>query len=482
MARPATVSPRSRRSWLPAVHRCLESPPGPVRAIAAGARLERAALDRALGAVRRELEERPDRFREETDVVRAVDERWTTELERLLSPALRPLVNATGVVVHTNLGRAPLAPRALDAALDAGGRYTALELDLQEGRRGSRYVHAARFLTLLTGAEDALVVNNNAAALLIAVDTLARDRAAIVSRGELVEIGGGFRIHEILSRTGARLVEVGATNRTHLTDYLRAMDEHEVGAVLKVHRSNFEVAGFVAEVPLDVLCREAGKRGVPVVFDQGTGLIEPLVGGPGIGESTTLGAALAAGAALACGSGDKLLGGPQAGIVCGRRDLLDRVRSNPLLRALRVDKMTLAALEATLRLLLDDPASIPVRRMLEARPEDLAERAERLRTMLAPSVREATEVRPHAGRAGGGTLPERDLPGHALRVTGAGWTADALARALRAGDPPVVARVADEAVWIDVRTLLPGEEEVVARRLEQILGPGPTQDRQGAIP
>ena len=475
MARSGTVSAASRRSWLPAVHRCLESPPGPVRAMAAGPRLERAALDRALGTTRRELEERPDRFREETDVVRAVDERWKEELERLLAPALRPLVNATGVVVHTNLGRAPLAARALDAALDAGGRYTPLELDLNEGRRGSRYVHAARLLTLLTGAEDALVVNNNAAALLVAVDSLARDRAAVVSRGELVEIGGGFRIHEILSRTGARLVEVGATNRTHLSDYLRAMDEHDVGAIVKVHRSNFEVAGFVAEVPLNSLCREAGERGVPVVFDQGTGLLEPLAGGLGTGEATTLGAALAEGADLACGSGDKLLGGPQAGILCGRRELLDRVRSNPLLRALRVDKMTLAALEATLRLLLEDPASIPVRRMLEARADDLAERAERLRTMLAPEVRAVTEVRPHAGRAGGGTLPERDLPGHALRVARAGWTADALARALRAGDPPIVARVAEEAVWIDVRTLLPGEEEVVARRLEEILGGEPTR-------
>jgi L-seryl-tRNA(Ser) seleniumtransferase len=431
----------------------------------------------ALGAIRAELEERPGRFADEGDVTRAVDERWAEELERLLTPALRPLVNATGVVVHTNLGRAPLARRALEAALEAGGRYTALELDLETGRRGSRYLHAARLLTLLTGAEDALVVNNNAAALLVAVDSLARDRVALVSRGELVEIGGGFRIHEILSRTGARLVEVGATNRTHLSDYLRAMDEHDVGAIVKVHRSNFEVAGFVAEVPLDVLCREAGMRGVPVVFDQGTGLVEPLGTGLGTDGTTTLSAALAAGAALACGSGDKLLGGPQAGILCGRREVIERIRSNPLLRALRVDKMTLAALEATLRLLLEHPTSIPVRRMLEATPEDLAERAERLRGRLALEVRAVAEVRPHAGRAGGGTLPERDLPGWALRVTPEGWTAETLARALRSGDPPVVARVGEDAVWIDVRTLLPGEEDVVARRLNEIIAPDPTSNR-----
>jgi L-seryl-tRNA(Ser) seleniumtransferase len=446
--------------------------------MAAGPRLERAALDRALEAIRTVLEERPDRFGEKGDVVRAVDERWAMELERLLAPAIRPLVNATGVVVHTNLGRAPLAPPALEAALDAGGRYTPLEFDLEEGRRGSRYLHSARLLTLLTGAEDALVVNNNAAALLVAVDSLARDRVAVVSRGELVEIGGGFRVHEILSRTGARIVEVGATNRTHISDYLHALDEHDVGAVVKVHRSNFQVMGFVAEVPLDVLCREAGKRGVAVVFDQGTGLVEPLAGDLGGGEATTLGVALEAGAGLACGSGDKLLGGPQAGILCGRRELLDRVRSNPLLRALRVDKMTLAALEATLRLLLENPASIPVRRMPEARPDDLAERAERLRTMLPPDVRATAEIRPHAGRAGGGTLPERDLPGWALRVTPKGWTAEALARALRAGDPAIVARVAEEAVWIDVRTLLPGEEEIVARRLEGILTSTETSPRR----
>ncbi|HET9581810.1 MAG TPA: L-seryl-tRNA(Sec) selenium transferase [Gemmatimonadota bacterium] len=477
MARAGAVSRAPQRAWLPAVHRCLEAPPATVRALGAGPRLVRAALDRALNGIRSVLEADPDRFGDQGDVRRAVDERWAQELERLLAPALRPLVNATGVVVHTNLGRAPLAQPALEAARAAGGRYTPLELDLEEGRRGSRYVHAAGLLTLLTGAEDALVVNNNAAALLVAVDSLARGRAAIISRGELVEIGGGFRIHEILSRTGATLIEVGATNRTHLSDYRRAMAEHDVGAVVKVHRSNFEVAGFVAEVPLDVLCRAVGERGVPVVFDQGTGLVEPLAFGLGESGPATLGEAVGAGAGLACGSGDKLLGGPQAGILCGRRELLDRVRTNPLLRALRVDKMTLAALEATLRLLLEDPGSIPVRRMLEAAPEELAEKAERLREMLRPGARSATLVRPHAGRAGGGTLPERDLPGWALRVEPRGSTAEALARSLRRGDPPVVARVAESAVWIDVRTLLPGEAEIVARRLEEIL-----TDKTGAGP
>ncbi|MGH7549547.1 MAG: L-seryl-tRNA(Sec) selenium transferase [Gemmatimonadota bacterium] len=469
MARPRAVTSTSRLAWLPAVGRCLESPPEGVREMAAGPRLERAALDRALATVRDELEDSPDHFGSKDEVAAAVDSRWASELEVFRRPALSRLINATGVVVHTNLGRAPLAGKALEAAIIAGGGYSPLEYDLAEGRRGSRYVHAARLLTLLTGAEDAIVVNNNAAALLVAVDTLARGRVALVSRGELVEIGGGFRIHEILSRTGAHVVEVGATNRTHLQDYLRALDEHEVGAIVKVHRSNFEMAGFVTEVPLEILCREGAARGVPVVFDQGTGLLDPLA--VDVGGDEVLRAAIAAGAALACGSGDKLLGGPQAGLLCGRQEVLDRVRANPLLRALRVDKMTLAALEATLRLLLEDPGAIPVRAMVEAEPEELAERAAALLERLPPPIRADCEVRSHGGRTGGGTLPERDLPGYALRVAPADRTAETLARELRAGDPPIVARVADEAVWIDVRTLLPGEERIVARRLEEILMP-----------
>ncbi|MGH7570518.1 MAG: L-seryl-tRNA(Sec) selenium transferase [Gemmatimonadota bacterium] len=480
MARPRAVTSPSRLAWLPAVGRCLESPPEGVRQMAAAPRLERVALDRALAVVREELERSPDRFGSKDEVAAAVDARWASEIQALRRPSISRLINATGVVVHTNLGRAPLAGKALEAAVIAGGGYSPLEYDLAEGRRGSRYAHLAPLLELLTGAEDAIVVNNNAAALLVAVDTLARGRAALVSRGELVEIGGGFRIHEILSRTGARVVEVGATNRTHLDDYLSALDEHEVGTIVKVHRSNFEMAGFVTEVPLEILCREAGARGVPVVFDQGTGLLDPLAAD--VGDEATLGAAIAAGADLACGSGDKLLGGPQAGLLCGRRELLDRVRANPLLRAVRVDKMTLAALEATLGLLLEDRGAIPVRAMVETGAEDLVERAEALLGSLTPSVREHCDVRPHQGRTGGGTLPERDLPGYALRVVPADRPAESLARELRLGDPPIVARVAEDAVWIDVRTLLPGEERIVARRLEEILMPGEARTPAGGSP
>ncbi|CAN5351750.1 L-seryl-tRNA(Sec) selenium transferase [soil metagenome] len=455
-----------RLRWLPAVHACLADPPAAVRALDAGARLEKSALEEALSVVRSALRENPARFDTATAVESAVAERWVAELAGLLRPALGRVVNATGVVVHTNLGRAPLAPPALEAARAAGAGYTPLEYDVERGERGSRYVHAARLLKLLTGAEDALVVNNNAAALLLAVDTLAGGRAVVISRGELIEIGGGFRVHEIIARSSARIVEVGATNKTHFEDYARALDEHDVGAILKVHRSNFRVAGFVAEVELAELCGMGEARSVPVVFDQGTGLLEPHPAAPG---GPTIRDAREAGAAIACGSGDKLLGGPQAGLLCGGRDQIAKMRANPLLRALRVDKGTLAALEATLRLTLSDPDAVPVRAMLAAGGDDLRARAEALRARLSPPARAQCEVRAHAGRAGGGTLPEEDLPSWAVRVVPRGMTAAALEAALRAGDPPVVARVADGAVWLDVRTLQPGDDEVIARRLDPLL-------------
>ncbi|HUP18489.1 MAG TPA: L-seryl-tRNA(Sec) selenium transferase, partial [Gemmatimonadota bacterium] len=452
-ARGASLSAHELR-WLPPVHACLADPPPGVRSRAAGERLERAALDAAIEAVREEI--RRGAFGGEAEVRAAVAERWESELAALDRPTLRPLVNATGVVLHTNLGRAPVAPDAAEAAAAAAAAYLPLEYDLATGERGSRYDHAVGLLRILTGAEAAVVVNNNAAALLVAVGALAAGRAVVVSRGELIEIGGGFRIHEIVARSGARLVEVGATNKTHPEDYRAAMEAHDVGAVLKVHRSNFSMEGFVAEVGLEDLCRMAGERGVPVVFDQGTGILEPLAAAPG---EPTVRDALEAGATLVCASGDKLLGGPQAGIVCGGAEAVAAVRADPLLRALRVDKATLAALEATLRRTLADPDSIPVRRMLAMPPEALEERARALHARLAPSAAVLCKVAPHAGRAGGGTLPGLDLPGWALRVVPPGGAA-ALAAALRAGDPPIVARVADDALWLDVRTLAPGEDAV----------------------
>jgi L-seryl-tRNA(Ser) seleniumtransferase len=441
--------------------------PAGVRALGAGERLERTALNRALESVRRELGANGGGYGSREDVEHAVLGRWESEALRLARPALSPVVNATGVVVHTNLGRAPLAPEAIAAASTAGSRYVPLEYDLDRGERGSRYAHAASLLRLLTGAEDALVVNNNAAALLLAVDTLAGGGEVVVSRGELIEIGGGFRIHEIVAKGGARLVEVGATNKTHSEDYRRAIGSGSVRAVLKVHRSNFSQSGFVAEVGLEELCRMTSERGIPVIFDQGTGILEESAATRG---EPTIRAGVAAGATLVCASGDKLLGGPQAGILCGQAGAIARLKENPLLRALRVDKMTLAALEATLRLWLSDPARVPARAMTEADPETLERRAEALLASLGERARKRCRVAPHAGRAGGGTLPDVSLPGWALRVEPASGSAAELESALRAGEPPIVARVAEDAVWIDVRTLLPGDDERVVERLDALLG------------
>lgn len=460
-----SVSERLR--WLPAVHVCVADRPAAIETLSAGEMLERAALDTALESVRSALKETPDRFSTPADVRSAVTDRWVAALEALLRPTLMPVINATGVVIHTNLGRAPLAEEAVAAAAAAAGRYTPLEYDLEKGARGSRYDHAAPWLTFLTGAEDAVVVNNNAAALLVAVDSLAHGAAVVVSRGELIEIGGGFRVHDIIAKSSARVVEVGATNKTHLEDYQRAIETHEVGAILKVHRSNFSVSGFVAEVELAELCRLGERNGVPVIFDQGTGVLESLSLSP---DEPSINDALADGAALVCASGDKLLGGPQAGLLCGSSEGISKVRKNPLLRAVRVDKATLAGLEATLRLVAERASDVPVSAMLELDPAELRARAEALVDALTPEVRDQCAVESHSGRAGGGTLPGVELPGFAVRVAPERLSAADLERRLRLSEPPIVSRVFEDAVWLDVRTLLPGEASILAQRLGEILG------------
>jgi L-seryl-tRNA(Ser) seleniumtransferase len=371
-----------------------------------------------------------------------------------LRPSLRRVLNATGVVVHTNLGRAPLAAEARAAVARVAEGYANLELELATGRRGSRQAHVEALLRELTGAEAALAVNNCAAATLLAAAALAGGgRELVVSRGQLVEIGGGFRIPEVIAQAGARMVEVGTTNRTRLSDYAAALSD-DTAAILRAHPSNFRTVGFVEAVEIEALC----GLGVPVIDDVGSGVlteeIELLADEPPVRRS------VAAGAALVCFSGDKLLGGPQAGLIVGERDAVAACRRHPLARAVRIDKLSLAALEATLGLYRDpDHAreALPVLAMLTAGEAALAARAERLADASGGVVVAST------ARVGGGALPLLELPGPAVALDPGPAGADALAAALRAGDPPLVGRIQDGRLLLDPRTLTDAEADLAAR-------------------
>jgi L-seryl-tRNA(Ser) seleniumtransferase len=379
--------------------------------------------------------------REPGPIVDAVVE----ELAFVRRPSLRRVLNATGVLVHTNLGRAPLADAAIARIVEVGSGYSNLEYDLEVGERGSRQAHLAGLLVRLTGAEAALVVNNNAAAVLLALAALAEGCEVVVSRGELIEIGDGFRIPDVLARSGARLVEVGTTNRTRAADYEAAIGP-ETALVLRVHQSNFRVVGFSERPRLAELAEVARRHELPLVDDLGSGSLGR------IGDEPTPAESLDAGADVVCFSGDKLLGGPQAGVVVGRANLVERLRRHPLQRALRADKLTLAALEGTLALALD-PASreaVPVLRMLREPVEAVRARAERLAALVGGEVEDTV------ARVGGGALPLAELPSVACAVE------EELARALRLGDPPIVALVRDGRTLLDCRTLTDAEVDEVA--------------------
>jgi L-seryl-tRNA(Ser) seleniumtransferase len=373
-----------------------------------------------------------------------------------LRPSLRRVLNATGVIVHTNLGRAPLADAARAALVDAAHGYANLEIDLHSGARGSRRTHVEALLRELTGAESALVVNNCAGAVLLAAAALAGDgRELLVSRGQLIEIGGAFRVPEVVAQAGARLVEVGTTNRTRVSDYARALGP-ATGAILRAHPSNFRTLGFVEQVEIEELC----GLGVPVIDDVGSGVlaeeIELLAEEPAVRRSVR------AGAALVCFSGDKLLGGPQAGVIVGREDAVEAAARHPLARALRIDKLSLAALAATLALYRDPDLArreIPVLAMLDASEEELLGRAQ----TLARAV--GGEVIRSVARVGGGALPLLELPGPAVAIDPGPDGADALARTLREGEPAVVVRIADARVLLDPRTLTDAEAAEAARAL-----------------
>jgi L-seryl-tRNA(Ser) seleniumtransferase len=384
--------------------------------------------------------------RDDADWVTAVRER----VSRAQRPSLRPVINATGVVLHTNLGRAPLARAAIEAMVAVSAGYSNLEYDLDAGARGSRYDHCAALLRELTGAEDALVVNNGAAALVLALDTLAEGREAVISRGELVEIGGSFRVHDIAARSRATLREVGATNRTHLADYTRAIGA-STGALLKVHRSNFALEGYVAEAEVRELVPAAREHGIPIIHDLGSGLLMSL-DELGLRGEPTVRDALAAGASVVTMSGDKLLGGPQAGLVLGDARCIAAMRRNPLARAFRVDRATLAALEATLALYRDPDVArreIPTLAMLATPVEQLRRRAERAHGELEGRGVRSSVVESTAA-VGAGAFPTAELPSVALALEG---DAEHWSARLRAGDPPVVGRVRDDRLLLDLRTV-----------------------------
>ena len=387
------------------------------------------------------------------------------------TPSLRSVINGTGVILHTNLGRAPLADSALDAMASVARGYANLEYDLEAGSRGSRYDHCTDLLRELTGAGGALVSNNGAAALVLALRTMAFGRAVLVSRGELVEIGGGFRIPEILESAGATLSEVGSTNRTRLEDYRAGAAKSDPALTLKVHRSNFRITGFTEEASLGELVGLGAELGVPVVYDLGSGLLaDPerlgLPREPGPAES------LAVGADIVAFSGDKLLGGPQAGILLGKAEWVDQMRKNPWCRAVRVDKTALAGLEATLQLYRDPETAlreIPVLAMLSTSLEVLRERAETMAASIS-GAGVVAEVIETTSVVGGGTYPGVELESCGVRVDSKEEGADPLAARLRGACVPLVGRVEDGAFWIDLRTVLPWQDTVVVDLLSRHTG------------
>jgi L-seryl-tRNA(Ser) seleniumtransferase len=427
--------------------------------------IRRAARDE-VEAVRNSFPEGASEWSDAAKNLEVLVDRVCDSASRLAAPHPRPVVNATGVLLHTTLGRAPLAEAAAGAVARSLEGYSNLELDLETGRRGLRMGGLEeKLLALSPGAEAAHVVNNNAAAVLLALNTLALGRKVVVSRGELVEIGGSFRVPAIMERSGVLLSEIGTTNRTHLSDYAAAIGP-ETALLLKVHRSNFEQRGFVAEADVRELAELAHQHGIPLVEDLGSGTLLDL-GAHGLPDEAFAPARLDLGVDVICFSGDKLLGGPQAGILMGKREHIEEMRRNPLARALRVDKLTLAALDTTLDLMLDESRAdeIPVIAGLRVEGVVLEARAKRLLELISPIVGGRFSVRVSESEAavGGGSLPEYRLSGWAVLLEGSGVAS--VAAGLRAAPVPVLARVRDNSLWLDVRTLREADLQRVADAL-----------------
>jgi L-seryl-tRNA(Ser) seleniumtransferase len=429
-----------------------------------------------VSAVRAELDAVRQRIRS-GHMVPSVGELAQATITRLaaeVSPTLQPVINATGVIIHTNLGRALLSQRAQEAMVQAASAYSNLEYDLAAGTRGSRYVHAADLLCRLSGAEGAVVVNNNAGAVVLTLTALAKGQAVIISRGQLVEIGGGFRIPDIMAQSGADMVEVGTTNRTYIQDYEQAIDPDRTGLLLTVHSSNYQITGFTSQPSLAELASLSRRYSIPLMEDLGSGTLldtRPF----GLAHEPTIQESLAVGVDIVTASGDKLLGGPQAGLIFGRAELIERLKKHPLIRALRVDKTTLAALQATLLSYLENKATeeIPVWRMISTDLNSLSRRARKWQLALhrMPELSNIPmQIKDGASAVGGGSLPGQTLPTKALSILVN--SADALATKLRHTVPPVIARIEDDQLLLDPRTVLPEQDKALIAALKATLSDG----------
>ena len=418
--------------------------------------IERYGRPLTLDALRLTLDEVRARFKVDPEAALPSTGKILTQAESHLiswtAPTLLPVINATGVILHTNLGRAPLSNATIKAMNDVASNYSNLEYDLLKGKRGSRLIHAESVLQKLTGAESALVVNNNASALLLALSALANRKRVVIARSQLVEIGGGFRVPDVMKQSGAKLVEVGTTNKVKVSDYKEALEE-KAGLVMRAHRSNFKIVGFTEEPELKEIVDVAHESNVIVVDDLGSGALIDTAQ-YGLAHEPTVQESLAAGADLVCFSGDKLLGGPQAGIIIGRKNLIDKIKKHPLARAVRADKVCLAGVTATLTHYLTDEAEreIPIVRMMSLTPEQVKVRAEAWRDALGQG-----EVLESESTVGGGSLPEESMSTFVLALNVK--SPDTFLKKLRKANPPVIARTANDKVLLDPRTVFEGQEE-----------------------
>jgi len=455
---------------IPAVDRLLDSLLKNERSSCYPRSLVLRAINDTLDDTRRKIE--GDAIKDLSELgIESISGKAVERLESLARPSLRQVINATGVVIHTNLGRSILADRVLARVMSIGGGYSNLEYDLEGGKRGSRHSHVEGILRELTGTEAAMVVNNNAAAVLIALETLAGDREVIISRGELVEIGGSFRIPDVMKKSGAKMVEVGTTNKTHLKDYEEAIGP-DTALLLKVHRSNFHILGFTEEVRTSQLAELGRRRGLPVMEDLGSGCMADL-SAYGLKKEVTVKEALADGADIVTFSGDKLLGGPQAGIILGRKDLIDTIKKNHLARALRIDKLTLAALEETLNIYRDERNAlkeIPTLRMLCRDYASLKAKAGRLARMIGKLDTKAFSITQVDGSSmvGGGAMPLMEMPTRLLRLIPMEMSAHSMDEWLKSYDPPIIIRVERDSILIDVRTIRDEELKETAQAIKKL--------------